>query len=432
MVGKIHHFFKENTFSLKMPFCNKTNQMKSHLILILAILTCFFTSAQTDTDTILVYDVNSHTTGIILPVSFNPLITSDHSSSSMGTMGGLPASLPQTPPTSNTFSNSSFSKLAHASSFFTLTDYPVRTVINLRTYVDTNTYIGTGMMVGPCFVLTSAVNIHNFGTHSFWAFDSLRIIPAFDNGHPQPGLPSSRVQKIYKFKSFDPALDDIALLQLEDPVGQQIGWTGIGFDDTPNFTSGKVYHKFSYPSQVAYFDSSKVYNGDTLYYNYGSIVDQPGPYLEIQSNEALALPGQGGSTFLYKDNGNYYSVGLSTWSIWYRHYRITNKAFYQMQNVLMTQTCLKTTALNEEDLKNVTPRLYPNPVLNEATLEFDYDPSLHYSLKILSLLGQQIGEAIPVDSGTIRISSDDLSSGVYFLHLQAGKRSAVCKMVVEK
>src|ERR1044072_3036329 len=127
-----------------------------HLFLLTAIFTCFFSSAQTDP--ILVYDVNIHTTVIIFPVSFTPLITSDHGSSSMGTMGGLPASLQQTPPTSNTFSNSSFSKLAHASSFFTLTDYPVRTVINLRTYADTNAYIGTGMMVGPCFVLTSAVN----------------------------------------------------------------------------------------------------------------------------------------------------------------------------------------------------------------------------------------------------------------------------------
>jgi hypothetical protein len=402
--------------------------MKPLNLFLLLIFFCEVANCQTDT--ILAYDLNNTVIGTITPVAFNATVTADHGPSSTGSLSGI-ATLPSTPPTTNTFSNSSFSKLAYASSFFTLTDYPVRTVINLRSYKDSMRYVGTGMMVGPCFVLTSAFNVYDFGSHGIRMYDSLLAIPALNNGLTQPGLLSSRAKKIFVFKSFlgNNTYDDIALIQLEDPIGLQLGWTGIGFDANQNFTNGKVYHKFSYPSVVNPFDSTKVYNGDTLYYNYGSIAEQSN-FLEVPSNEAQGIPGQGGSTFLYKDNADYYSVGLFSYSTHYYHYRITNKAFYQMNNVLNTQSCSTVVTSIKENSTNKKLLLYPNPVLNEATLQFDYDPSQHYSLKIIDQLGRQVRDPESVSSGTVRILREDLSPGIYFVHLQSNSQTIVCQMAV--
>ncbi|MBL7933640.1 MAG: hypothetical protein JNL60_17185 [Bacteroidia bacterium] len=126
-------------------------------------------------------------TSMIHPVSFNVNCTSDHSSYSFGTLG-TQTTLPQTPPTSNLFSGSNFR--ARANQFFNLSSYPARTSVQVK-YYDTLTGISTDMIVGPCFVLISAATITDFSNKGFKHLDSVRVFPAFNNGQPQPGLPTS-------------------------------------------------------------------------------------------------------------------------------------------------------------------------------------------------------------------------------------------------
>src|SRR6218665_489472 len=373
-------------------------------------------------DTILVYDLATQTTATILPVAFNPTITSDFTSSSPGSMGN-PFPLSQVPPVANLFQGSNFSRLARATDFFNLSTYPMRTVVRMQSfYNDSLKAICTGNMVGPCLVLTSAICTNGFSApvRNFLAFDSIRICPAFNNSVPQAGLPVSVVTKIYAFKKYYNATnwEEMVLLELRDPIGLQTGWTGIGFNANQNFTSGNVYHKFSYPATYQYNDSSKYYNGDTLYYNYGTIVDNPGNFT-VPSPEAIGIGGQGGSTFMFTDNVNYYSLGALLFSNAYYHSRYTNSAFYQMKNVITNLVCpLSTASIHGQSGEAIGLSIYPNPLTEESRLEFYYDHTKRYELKIINSLGQVVS-LLSVSSGRVELGAQHLAKGIYLLQLSA-------------
>jgi len=328
-----------------------------------------------------------------------------------------------TPPTVNLFNGSNFSRLARATDFFSLSNYPMRTVVRLREhYDDTSHFTTTGMIVAPCFVLTSASGVYEFFTRKFLNFDSLRVSPAFNNGLPQAGLPSALVKKIYLFKKFydQRGWEDIALLELKKPIGLQTGWTGIGFNADFNFTAGKVYHKFSYPSVPNPANPSMVYNGDTLYYNYGNISESP-PWLMVNSPEAFAIPGQGGSTYMYTDSINYYSVGLCSYSTNYMHYKITRDAFYQLKNVMTNLVCESdVTALGATATRQIHLNVYPNPFEENTKLTFNYDAGRLYELVFTDALGRTLRQ-VPVNSGEVLIRSEGLAPGIYFLSLKTNK-----------
>lgn len=410
--------------------------MAKRSIVLFIFLSCFINSLhsqsqpQTQADTILVFDIATQQTTTILPVSFNATVTSDNTSSSVGGMGNaFPLSL--VPPAANLFSGVNFSKLARATDFFNLADYPMRTAVRLQShYNDTSRFICSGMIVGPCFVMTSGICIANIVTKVFLPFDSIHVFPAFNNGMPQPGLPITRVKKIYMFKHFSAGAHDVALLELEEPIGLQTGWTGIGFNSATNFMAGKVYHKFSYPAAPQPSNPSKVYNGDTLYYNYGEIAES-GNFLIVNSPQAEAIPGMGGSTFLYTDNVKYYSLGLSDFSSNYIHYRIDNSAFYQLKNILDNSACPMDVSLNDQSYAATEFRLYPNPFACESVLEFDYDPSKAYSLRITNSLGQTV-RTLVVSNGRVRIAREQLTPGIYLVQLSVHNGSQyTSKLVVE-
>jgi hypothetical protein len=385
-------------------------------------------------DTILVYDISGQTTATLLPVAYSPTVTSDFSSSSLGSMGSM-VPLSQVPPVSNLFQGAGFTKLARAADFFNLTNYPMRTVVRLQFHEDTTKSICTGMIVSPCLVLTSAICTNGFGNtaRNFHAFDSIRVSPAFNNGVPQAGLPTSVVTKIYVFKKYYNATtwDEMALLELRDPIGLQTGWTGIGFNSNPNFTAGNVYHKFSYPASYPFNDSTKYYNGDTLYYNYGTITENFSS-LVVWSPEAIGITGQGGSTFMFSDNNNYYSLGSLNFATSYNHSRYTNAEFYQMKNVITSLVCpLSTASIHDQAGAAIGMSIYPNPLTAESRLEFNHDGSKRYELKIINGLGQIVSQ-LPVTSGRVALGAHHLPKGIYLLQLSAhtGERYA-SKLIVD-
>jgi hypothetical protein len=306
--------------------------------------------------------------------------------------------------------------------------------VSVREYSGQSLFKVSGMIVSPCFVLTSGNCVYNFSTNDFYALDSIQIIPAFNNGQAQTGLPRCGIKKIYMFKRFFDQSEwhDIALLELDVPIGIITGWTGIGFDSSPNFTNGKVYHKFSYPSGANPSDTSKIYNGDTLYYNYGNIVTGF-TELSVPSNAAWAIPGQGGSTFMFSNNIDYYSVGLSSYSNSYYHYKITSSAFYNLANVLASQSCDLNyyTSLNEYREETIGMKLVPNPSDMVSVLHFNYDPSEQYSLNILNILGQPACNSIPVNSGTITIR-ENLAPGIYMVQLLTRKGASYTQRMIRE
>lgn len=374
-------------------------------------------------DTIIVYDVSSHTINTILPVTYNPSVTFSKTTSGIGSAGNQ-VMLSTTPPVTNLFSASGFSQLSRAADVFNLGTYPVRTAVALRYYKgDSVKTHCSGIIVSPNFVLSAGHCVYSYFNQSFSLFDSLKIAPAFNNATEQTGIPTSFAKRIYIFKTYydKKGWDDIALIELAEPIGLETGWVGIGYDTDPNNYLNKVFHKFSYPAATSSTSPFRVYNGDTLYYNYGHITGATS-YLEINSPEAIGIPGQSGSSCLYTDNTDYYSVGVMSFSNHYLHYKITNAVFYQLENILSN---------NVTSIYNISAsspvRIYPNPSADVLFVEVKQTETP--DVIIYDALGRVMSQTHSYEKGKIRINTSSLENGIYYLQLKSPKAFYSVKFV---
>lgn len=375
-------------------------------------------------DTLIVYDIASQTIDTLLPVATGASVAFAKTSSSTGTMGNK-ATLSQVPPTTNLFSGSDFCDITKAANSFNLSSYPARTAVALRYYRGDSLKTGcSGILVSPSAVLTAGHCVYDYFTRSFSKFDSLKICPAYNNGMDHPALPVSMAKKIYIFKTYyhQSTSDDIALIQLEEPIGLQTGWVGIGYEANLNNYQNKVLHKFSYPCRDLF--GNRVFNGDTMYYNYGYI-NITSTYLGINSPAATGVQGQSGSSFLYTDNTDYYAVGVFNYSNTYYHYPIRQNVFTQLEHVLTSYA----TGMSEEDPVIAAPDIYPNPF--NKVLHIDAGERKAIVLKLSNSLGQVLKE-VSISSAThTEINTGDLAPGLYFLWGEADGRPFSAKYVKE-
>jgi V8-like Glu-specific endopeptidase len=398
--------------------------MKINKLLLLLIISITSIKVHGQSDTIVVYDISTQTTSLILPIDYDTTIAFEQTSSSVGSlMNQVPLSL--TPPASNLFSGSQFSDIERAELFYNVTDYPIRTATHLFRYKnDTLGGCCSGIMVSKNLVLTAAHCIRTYA--GVWTGDSTFVAPAFDNGTIQINLPNSIVKKYYLFKNYydGSGAPDIALLELKQPIGEQTGWVGMGFHKDTSFYSNNVFHKLSYPAVVSPFDSTKVYNGDTLYYNYGKISNM-GNSLVVNSAQANGIPGQSGSSLFFTDNSNYYSVGVMVFSSHYNHFRISNNVFYQFKNIMENYS----TVIPENISSINSLNIYPNPSSDYITIENipnDIDAIISiYSIHGQLLLQQQTNKA------SLQLNVSGLSKGFYIVKLNCGSSVMTTKFVKE-
>lgn len=398
-----------------------------YALLTLSLFPSLFNTASAQPDTIIVYTIQTHDIDTILPVTFNPNTTFDYTTSSTGSLGNqVPLSL--SPPVTNLFSNTNFSDIARVDLFFNATDYPARTAARLF-YYNNGVPAGccSGIMVSKDFVLTAGHCAYNSFTQS-WGYDSMLVAPAYHNGAFQPSLPVSVVEKVYLFKTYydNAGWDDIALLQLKQPIGQQTGWIGMAFNTDTSYFSGRVFHKFSYPGVVSPFDSTKVYNGDTLYYNYGYINNLPPDNLGVIGPQVQGIPGQSGSSLFYTDNVDFYSFGVLSFSTHYRHYKIDPHVFYQLKNVVENYA----TDIPANSPEHTSIRVYPNPFASLTNIQLGSAVS-RARVSLYNAQGEEVKRMENISGREIKLVREDLADGLYWVKISEDDREiATCKLII--
>jgi V8-like Glu-specific endopeptidase len=385
---------------------------------------------QAQLDTLIRYEVATGTVTVMPPVAVDTSIHFDHTPHEIGPLGNQQL-LSLVPPTANLFLNSQFSDIARTERFMPVTSYPARTAIKLSYwYNDTLRDDCSGIMVGDQFVLTSAHCVFSHPGAPTWIGDSLLAVPAYDNGMPQPTLPSSQVEHCYIFKTkYDNTSgNDLALLQLRTPIGQTTGYVGMAFSTDTSYFQGKVFHKFSYPVARHIIDTTRVYNGDTMYYNYGYIRATANQWLEIPSNSAIGVPGQSGSTFLYTDNQAYYGFGVMNYANRCRHYQMNQGEFYQLKHIMDAQLVSVAAAAQP----TILLQAYPNPFSEQTTVRFANPTHIAHRLRLCDMQGRVVMTIDGIRDQGITLDRGNLASGMYFFQLLAGEQlRGSGKVVVE-
>lgn len=89
-------------------------------------------------------------------------------------------------------------------------------------------------------------------------------------------------------------------------------------------------------------------------------------------------------------------------------------------HILASETLI-TTGIEEFDFEGAISEVYPNPVINDASIRFSLDAEVQINVSIVDLTGRTIStEAKNVAGGknSISLSAENLKDGYYFLHIQ--------------
>ncbi len=339
-------------------------------------------------------------------------------------------------PPDSTYNNSGFTDFLPAQNFFSVDKYPIRTAVKLfRMENDTLKQTCSGTLIAKNYVLTDCHCIGKYDSTRALIFrDTMYVSPAYDNGKENSLFGKSKVLEYVTFAiNLKPFYKkDIALLKIEDNLGTNTGWMGIAFNEDNTFFENNVFHKFSYPMTLDFFDTTRVYNGDTLYYNYGKLG-------LIQKKEIgydiFAIIGQSGSSLFYTDNEEYYSFGTLVWAGNSRHIRINREIFYSFQSIIND---------NIADVKqNVIPLeeyylsdAYPNPFNPSANIIYSLPTNSKVKIQVFNLLGEHITELVNEEQqkGTysIRFDGSNLSSGMYFYLMESNNFRKIKKVLLVK
>jgi hypothetical protein len=211
-------------------------------------------------------------------------------------------------------------------------------------------------------------------------------------------------------------------MQLGQEDFLKTGWVSIGFNAVDSSLLDGIFYRFSYPAITIPFIDPNIYNGDTLYYNYG-VADLANEHFLGISNTS-GLPGESGSSLVKVVNNDFYtSYGVSSFSSNLLHSRFTNWKYFAFKSIIINDIGLGITENGKENITTV----FPNPTSGYLTV-ICQDNQIIKRIDIFDVNGRKVMEKI-VSSNQISLDLSGLPMGLYLLIADTGNHKIVKKII---
>lgn len=411
----------------------KINKLNIKIVISLIILLNCQTN-YSQQDTLINYNTVTHQIFYYSPVPIDTIKNFEQSGWNYGNYPGR--DFYNLEPPDSTYNNSGFTDFTPLQYLYNTNNYPSRTAVKLyQSKNDTFFQLCSGILVAPDYVLTGCHCVGGFDTNRVLIFrDSIWVFPAYDNGNENPIFGKSIGVEYITFKSnlSDWYFTDIALIKLADNIGLMTGWVGIAYQNEDDYFLNNVLHKTSYPMIPDYCDTTRIFNGDTLYYNYGilDLVDENWLGYDI-----CGVKGQSGSSLIFTDNMSYYSFGTLVWSAQSKHKRITPEIYYPFKEVILSDLSsidAEKYSIQEFYLSNA----YPNPFNSSTKFVYRMPIQSSVQIKVFDILGREVALLVHKDQKEgqyeILFNAGDLPSGIYFCRMQSKNYVSTKKIILLK